>query len=306
MTYVSGLFYYNRKGVLNLQEIRKRLIYLHRTPTLTRRMIHKIKQFDPSLLCLFTYTPSEISQFLTISMKQATILYRLLRDNKINHLLEQDEKQCRIITIYDTDYPPQLKYIHDAPLVLYALGDTSLVKHLPSISVIGTRNPTKEAPEKLKYIVRPLLEKNWLIVSGLAYGIDSLAHQLTLYEKRKTISVLGSGFRYIYPKPNKGLFHQIVRYGLVLTEYPPDVPPKRYHFPERNRIISGISNATLVIEATEKSGTLITVDQALDQGKEVYAVPGSPLAPQSVGCHKMIQDGAKLVMCAEDIIEDWE
>jgi len=292
--------------VLNLQETRKRLLYLHRIPIVTRRMIHRIKQFDPSLLCLFTYTPSELSQFLSISMKQATILYRLLRDNKIKQLLEQDEKQCHTITIYDKDYPPQLRFIHDAPFVLYALGDISLGKHLPSISVIGTRNPTKEAPEKLKHIIRPLLKRDWLIVSGLAYGIDSLAHQLALYDKRKTISILGSGFRYIYPKQNIGLFQQIVQHGLVLTEYPPDVPPKRYHFPERNRIISGISSATLVVEATEKSGTLITVDQALDQGKEVYAVPGSPLIPQTVGCHKMIQDGAKLVMCADDIIEEWE
>src|SRR5699024_405687 len=109
-----------------------------------------------------------------------------------------------------------------------------------------------------------------------------------------------------YPKPNMPLFREIVRKDLVITEYPPHKRPQKYHFPERNRIISGLTRATLVIEAKEKSGTLITVDQALDQGKEVYAVPGSPLITQTKGCHKMIQDGAKLVMDGLDILEDWK
>lgn len=289
-----------------MHDVRNRLIYLNRIPTVTRRMIHRLKQFDPSLHSIFSFTPSEISQFFSIPTKKSTTIYQLIRDARMKNLLEQDDKYCQIITIYDKDYPPQLKHIQDAPFVLYALGDASLGKHMPSISVIGTRNPTKDAPNKLMHIVSPLLQEDWLVVSGLAYGIDSLAHQLTLHHKKKTISVLGSGFRHIYPKKNMSLFKQIADQGLVITEYPPDVTPKRYHFPERNRIISGISNATLVIEATEKSGTLITVDQALDQGKEVYAVPGTPFIPQTVGCHKMIQDGAKLVMCANDIIEDWK
>src|SRR5699024_7649030 len=111
---------------------------------------------------------------------------------------------------------------------------------------------------------------------------------------------------YIYPKQNISLYEEIMKKGLIITEYPPDQPPIKYHFPERNRIISGLSFGTLVIEATERSGTLITVDQALDQGREVYAVPGSPLIPQTKGCHQMIQDGAKLVIDVKDILEDWE
>lgn len=288
-----------------MKKFRNRLIFLHRIPTFTRRMIYQLKQFDESLHIIFSFSPSEIRQFFSISQKRATIIYQSLHDIKMKHILEQDDKLCEIITIYDECYPPEFHHIHDAPLVLYTLGDTSLLKHNPSISVIGTRNPTEEAPQKLIQIVAPLIQKNWLVVSGLAYGIDSLAHQLALHHHGKTISVLGSGFNHIYPKQNMNLFRQIIKYGLVITEYPPDVSPKRHHFPERNRIISGLSQATLVIEATEKSGTLITVDQALDQGKEVYAVPGSPLIKQTVGCHRMIQDGAKLVMCADDILEDW-
>src|SRR5699024_7400953 len=177
---------------------------------------------------------------------------------------------------------------------------------MPAISVIGTRRPSAEARQKTHFAVRPLLEQGWTIVSGMAIGIDRFSHELAIDHQGKTIAVLGSGFHHIYPRENIPLFHKIVKNGLVLSEYPPDVPPRKFHFPERNRLISGLSFATLVIEATERSGTLITVDQALDQGREVYAVPGSPLIPQTKGCHRMIQDGAKLVQDVQDIVEDWE
>src|SRR5690625_3893733 len=205
-------------------------------------MIHQLKQFDESLLTIFSLNPSEISRFFSIPLKKSTNIYQSIQNRNIKQLLVQDEKSCQIITIYDQEYPPQLKHIPDAPFVLYALGDVSLLKHVPAISVIGTRNPTRKAPDKLMRIVTPLVNRNWLIVSGLAYGIDSLAHQLALHYHGKTISVLGSGFNHVYPKKNINLFRQIARYGLVITEYPPDIPPKRYHFPERNRIISGLSS----------------------------------------------------------------
>ncbi|WP_234402426.1 DNA-processing protein DprA [Oceanobacillus damuensis] len=214
-------------------------------------------------------------------------------------------ERFKIITIVDESYPPMLNTIKDAPLVLYALGDTSLLSYSPSISVIGTRNPSPDAYKKTELIVKPLIKEKWLIVSGMARGIDSIAHKIALDCSGKTIAVLGGGFNHIYPKQNMNLFKQIINDGLVLTEYPPDIRPARYHFPERNRIISGLSYGTLVIEAMERSGTLITVEQALDQGREVFAVPGSPLQPQTKGCHRMIQDGAKLVLEAEDIFEEW-
>ncbi|WP_245844009.1 DNA-processing protein DprA [Oceanobacillus rekensis] len=210
-----------------------------------------------------------------------------------------------IITIVDESYSPMLNTINDAPLVLYAVGDTSLLSYNPALSVIGTRSPSVEASRKMELIVNPLVKENWLIVSGMAKGIDSLAHKIALGHKGKTIAVLGGGFQHIYPKQNISLYHQIAKNGLVLSEYPPDIPPARYHFPERNRIISGLSFGTLVIEATERSGTLITVEQALEQGREVFAVPGSPIYPQTKGCHLMIQDGAKLVQEPMDILEEW-
>lgn len=217
-----------------------------------------------------------------------------------------DLNNYSIITIVDEEYPNMLKQIKDPPLVLYVKGDQSLLQDYPNLSVIGTRKPSHEAMQKTALFIQPLIKRHWVIISGMAKGVDSFAHLLSLKYGGKTIAVLGGGFNHIYPKQNTSLFYEIYRKGLIISEYPPDQPPLRYHFPERNRIISGLSFGTLVIEATEKSGTLITVDQALDQGREVYAVPGSPLIPQTKGCHQMIQDGAKLVIDAKDILEDWE
>jgi len=289
-----------------LKTRRERLIYLHYLPSMTRRLLYKIKKEDPEWQRIFSTSPQELSTLLHIPIKKAVPLYQEIQ-NTAYYLpqLQQNVQQIKTLTIYDEAYPEALKYIPDCPLVLYAIGDIQLLKSCKSISVIGTRKPSKEAYLKLKHVVEPLLMNNWLIVSGLAYGVDSLAHRLTLDHQKKTIAVLGSGFFHVYPKPHLPLCKEIGRKGLVLSEYPPYKKPQKYFFPERNRIISGLTQGTLVIEAMERSGTLITVDQALDQGKEVYAIPGSPLVPQTKGCLRMLQDGAKLVMDSTDIIEDW-
>lgn len=286
-----------------MREKRNRLIALHEIEPITRRMLRNYLKWDASLRKIFLMNTSEIADLFNIPTKKALLIYQCIRQinpTKINH------QSNNILTIYDTNYPIHLKMIPDPPLVLYLSGDVQLLHQQPSISVIGTRKPSYEAYAKLEHIVTPLIKQNWIIVSGFAYGIDSMAHRLTLQHHGKTIAVLGGGFNYLYPKSNISLYKDISQLGLVITEYPPNVPPKRHHFPERNRIISGISNATLVVEATERSGTLITVDQALEQGREVYVVPGSPLIAQTIGCHKLIQDGAKLVINADDITEDWE
>src|SRR5699024_1070789 len=194
------------------------------------------------------------------------LFYKNLHDPVLREKTIQDLKSHQIITILDQSYPPMLKEINDPPLVLYAAGDISLLYSSRTLSVIGTRKPSKEAKSKLEHIVKPLLSENWVIISGMARGIDSYAHLLSLEQRAGTIAVLGSGFNYIYPKEHLPLFGEIAKKGLVLSEYLPDVKPEKYHFPERNRIISGLSFGTLVIEAMERSGTLITVEQALDQG----------------------------------------
>lgn len=269
-------------------------------------MIKRILQHDPTMSLIYYLTPSEMHQLLSISMEKAVRLYKQLHQRNIVKQIFSDEKEFHILTIFDDKYPTQLREIPDPPLVLFAIGNLNLLRNHRTISVIGTRHPSEEAHQKIDHIVRPLILNGWVIVSGMAIGIDSMAHIATLTEKGKTIAVLGSGLNHIYPKRNQTLFHSIAKHGLVVTEYLPETQPKPYQFPERNRIISGLSYATLVIEAKEKSGTLITVDQALDQGREVYAVPGSPHLPETIGCHKMIQEGAKLVKDVSDIDMDWE
>ncbi|MFA1818583.1 DNA-processing protein DprA [Virgibacillus oceani] len=283
-----------------------RLIHLSRCQGMSRKRLRKVIHQDPSLKKIYSFSPQTITNTLSIPMKTALSIYNDLRNQQLIQSVMEDTKKYTIITLMDEYYPPQLKVIKDPPIVLYMLGDTSLLTHSPSLSVIGTRKPSKEAMEKTKYVIQPLADTDWVIVSGMASGIDSYAHQISLLREGKTIAVLGGGFHHIYPTDNTLLFQEIVKNGLAMSEYPPSLPPKRHHFPERNRIISGLSFGTLVIEATKKSGTLITVDQALDQGREVYAVPGSPLIPQTIGCNDMIQEGAKLVQHASDIVEDWE
>ncbi|WP_164669007.1 DNA-processing protein DprA [Virgibacillus doumboii] len=289
-----------------MELIRKRLIHIHRCRGITRRTIRRFFRYDSTLKSIYNLSSTELRQFFSLPQQNASLFYSDLHNNQLKLQLKTDLKVYKVITVVDDNYPFVLKTIKDAPLVLYAMGNTDLLADQPMLSVIGTRRPSQEAMLKMKKFVLPLIKRNWIIVSGMAMGIDSYSHQLALQNNGKTIAVLGSGFNYIYPKQNTFLFKQISNHGLLLSEYPPDIPPQRFHFPERNRIISGLSFGTLVIEATEKSGTLITVDQALDQGREVYAVPGSPLLEQTKGVHKMIQDGAKLVYEPEDIIEDWK
>lgn len=285
---------------------RFRLIHLHRSTTTTRVLIHKILKIDPTLTTLYDLKPTAFISLLSLSSDRATKLHHDLHDKKLIESIQRDLGQFHTWTILDPNYPLALRMIPDPPLVLYGLGKPELLNHNPSLSVIGTRNPSMEAKRKMHFILTPLTKTNWLFVSGMAIGIDGYAHKMANYFHGKTIAVLGSGLNHIYPKQHQDLFKQLVKEQLVISEYPPDFPPQRYYFPERNRIISGLSFGTIVIEAKEKSGSLITVDQALEQGREVYAVPGSPWLEQTNGCHKMIQDGAKLVQNTYELLAEWE
>ncbi|AUJ26694.1 MULTISPECIES: DNA-processing protein DprA [Virgibacillus] len=287
-------------------EVRFRFIHLSRCRGVTRRSIQRIIKLDRSLLQLYQMTPSQISHTFSLPLKNATTLYQDLHSQARLKQLQSEMKNQHIITILDKRFPPMLKAIHDPPLVLYGKGNVDLLNDAPSLSVIGSRDPSREAKRKTAFIIEPLLHKNWLIVSGLARGVDQYAHEKTLILNGKTIAVLGSGFEHLYPKENQSLYQEIVHKGLVLSEYTPTTPPAKHHFPERNRIISGLSFGTLVIEAKKRSGTMITVDQALEQGREVFAVPGSIFTEQTEGCHQLIRDGAQMVTNAKDILEEWQ
>lgn len=284
---------------------RLNFIHLSRCRYATRAFIRKWLTIDPELKYIYQISSQELSKIIRIPQKKAQILLKDLHNNHLKKKILTEIREFHIITLVDEYYPRMLNTIKDAPLVLYGAGNPGLLKKQPAISVIGTRNPSSEAFRKLSFTIAPLIDAEWVIVSGMARGIDSMAHRLTLEREGNTIAVLGGGFHSIYPREHISLYRQIVRNGLVLSEYPPDQPPQKYHFPERNRIISGLTKGTLVIEAMKKSGTMITVDQALDQGRDVFAVPGDPLLKQCTGCNELIQNGAKLIQSAEDIYSEW-
>lgn len=207
-------------------------------------------------------------------------------------------------TIVDDVYPDNLRYIDDRPAVLYYKGNLDSLADRQSIAFVGARKCTDYGKWACKSLSQKIASAGITTVSGLAYGIDAICHKSTLEVGGRTIGVIGCGMDIIYPKANMYLYEKMSKEGLILSEFPIGTEPMAYNFPRRNRIISGISLATVVIEAKEKSGTMITTRCALDQGKEVFAVPGNINSIYSRGTNKLIQEGAKLIMTAEDIIEE--
>ena len=197
-------------------------------------------------------------------------------------------------------YPRDLMQISDAPPLFWAIGDLSILGR-PMIALVGARNASSLGLRMARALAADLGAKGYVIVSGLARGIDTAAHQASL--GTGTIAVLGGGVDVMYPAENTNLAHEVAQSGLRLSEQPMGLTPQARHFPRRNRIISGISRATVVVEAAAKSGSLITARNALDQGREVLAVPGHPFDARAAGCNMLIRDGARLVRNADDVIE---
>lgn len=219
-------------------------------------------------------------------------------------LMTAELKHVKIITIEDNEYPYNLKQIEDCPPILYALGNIDLLQNDNAVAIVGSRNASISACHMAEQISADLANENIVVVSGMARGIDAAAHKGALL-KGKTIAVLGTGIDVVYPKENQGLYDDLKKNGLILSEYPFHTSPQAQNFPRRNRIVSGLSKGILVIEAGIKSGSLITAQLALDQGRDVYAVPGAPYDGRSAGCNKLIKEGAVLVERAENIIENF-
>ena len=208
-----------------------------------------------------------------------------------------------VITLGHALFPATLLHAADPPLLLYAQGRTELLAG-ENLAVVGSRNPTRQGTDNARAFSANLSQAGLTIVSGLALGIDAAAHEGGLEGSASTIAVVGTGLDRVYPKRHLSLAHRIAEKGLIVSEYSLGTPPLPENFPNRNRIIAGLSRGTLVVEAALKSGSLITARLASESGREVFAIPGSIHSPQSRGCHALIQQGAKLVEAAQDILEE--
>ncbi|MFZ0371237.1 MAG: DNA-processing protein DprA [Halobacillus sp.] len=288
-----------------MQSVKENLIRLHHSPQVTRPLLRKMFQIDPQLQFPFTSTPEQISRLLSIPLPRATSIFHHIHDTNIMRKLDNHLQKYECVTLMDDLYPTLLKAIPDSPFVLYMTGNTQLLTNPLALSVVGTRTPSSYSLPAMKSILIPLIHLGFTLVSGMAKGIDQYAHHLASRNNGTTIAVLGSGFDHIYPTNDIALYQYLSEKQLVISEYPPDRKAEKYHFPERNRIISGLTGATFVVEARLRSGSLITVDQALEQGRDVYAMPGLAGKATSEGCHKMINQGAKLVHSYKDILEEW-
>jgi DNA processing protein len=203
----------------------------------------------------------------------------------------------------DADYPPALLEIADPPPILFCLGRRELLAR-PALAIVGSRNATPQGCEDAEAFALALSAAGLTIVSGLAQGIDAAAHRGGLAGAARSIAVVGTGPDRVYPAANRDLAHVLAKDGLILSEFPPGTPARQHHFPRRNRLISGLARGVLVVEAALGSGSLITARMAAEQGREVFAIPGSIHSPFAKGCHRLIRDGAKLVETAQDVLEE--
>ncbi|MFQ5543919.1 MAG: DNA-processing protein DprA, partial [Nitrospiria bacterium] len=267
---------------------------------LYRRLLQTFKTPEAA----FNATEAALISVEGISTGLAKKIHSFSDFDTVDRDLEKaDKSDTSILTFNDSDYPSLLATIDDPPPFLYVKGSWNGDLHYP-IAVVGSRKTTTYGRSVTERLCRSLSENGMIIISGFARGIDSHAHRAALTAGGRTIAVLGCGIDVCYPVENKKLFHEILEQGAIISEFPMDALPEPHHFPQRNRIISGLSLGCVVIESGLRSGSLITARLALEQGREVFAVPGSIFSDHSAGPHHLIASGAKLVRGVEDILEE--
>jgi len=262
----------------------------------------KIVDHFPTLADAFRASSREFIALGIEKEKAQTLTSSRILDQACREIEKLERKKYSILTLEDEDYPEYLRETFDPPFVLYSAGKIETLKG-PAVSVVGARKHSAYGRAVAEKLARDLASRGIVIVSGLARGIDSIAHWGAL-EGGKTVAVLGSGLENIYPRENATLFHKIIERGAVVSEFPLKSPPLGFHFPIRNRIISGLSLALVVVEASKRSGSLISARLALEQNREVMAVPGNITSELSQGTNWLIKTGAKLVESWEDVAEE--
>ncbi len=283
----------------------ERLILLNLIPDIGSNRLRKLLDAFGSLSAVFSASRVDFEQVNGIGPKTAAALAAGLRQHALleRELTLAKREGVRLVTFVEADYPAFLKTIHDPPLVLYVKG------RLPeadaaTIAIVGTRAASHYGLQVAQRLAYDLALRGVTVVSGMAKGIDGAAHRGALKAQGATLAILGSGLCRIYPAEHKALADQIAQKGALISECPMGMAPLAHNFPRRNRIISGLSRGVVVVEAAQKSGAIITADQALEQGREVFAVPGPIHAVSSLGTHKLLKQGARLVTSVEDILEE--
>lgn len=273
------------------------------SPTLARLLLanfglpHQI--YEQSVSTLNRYVPTQLAAQLRASPSDEL-------EQRIQQALQWAQASDQhLLCLADSHYPKALFNLHDPPLLLYAKGDLSQLNY-PALAIVGARSATNTGNENAYHFARFLTSQGWCIISGLASGIDTAAHQGALAAKKphSTVAVLGTGMDLVYPARNRELAHQIAAQGLLLSEYPLGTRGLPHHFLQRNRLVAALSKGVLVVEAALKSGSLTTARLATEIGREVFAIPGSIHSPLHKGCHQLIRNGAKLVESAEHILEE--
>ncbi len=274
------------------------------------RFILKLFEYFQDIEKAFNANSAELKNIEGLSVKKAENFLKL-RDkiNPDNLLSQVTNKGIKYLSFDSDNYPATLKNIDNPPALLYYKGDLSLINFDKTLAVVGSRKTSKYAKDAVNLIISGFKDTDICIVSGLASGIDTTAHLAALENNLKTIGVIASGFDYIYPSANKELYKKIENgNGVIFTEYYPTFEPLKFRFPQRNRIVSGLSYGTLVAEASIKSGALITANLTLDQGRELMCIPGLITNPNTEGIYKLLKNGAALITKSEDVLEalNWE
>jgi DNA processing protein len=287
------------------ESINDRVIHLHYCSGGNSRLVNEIFRMDPDMNGIYEKNSFLLGEIPFQRKEKLRTIAQKVRDlsyDAIQELLLKDG--VKAISLIDEDYPSHLFHMTVPPAVLYCKGKTFPLQNM-TLGVVGARHPSVYAAGNMEVLLRPAVEKGIVVVSGMAAGIDTLAHKTAIKFGGETAAVLAYGLNHLYPVSSRNLKEKMERDHLVFGEYPPYIKPMKHRFPERNRIISGLSRGVFVVEAKMRSGSLITAETALEQGRDIYALPGRITDQLSEGTNRLIQDGAKSILTPEDLLEEF-
>ncbi|WP_100330899.1 DNA-processing protein DprA [Bacillus xiapuensis] len=288
-----------------MKEVAKRIIHLQHCRKIGWKSIFNLLKQDSRLENLYHYSAPQLSSLLNLPITEAASIRHQLHHQSMNAILTEYHNQgISFIPLFSKQYPKLLLTLPQPPWGIYAAGDLSLLQASRKLAIVGARKANEYGARAIQMLMPDLVAHGCVIVSGLAKGIDAMAHREAIKCSGRTIAVIAGGFYHLYPAENKRLASEIIRSHLLLSEYPPCTRPEKWQFPARNRIISGLSLGTVVVQAGKSSGSLITAHCALEQGREVFCVPGMITDPLSAGTNDLLSDGAKLVRSSEDILNE--